>query len=118
MYLPIKSEITKLLYQFRITRLENIGITDFTDVDKVIRAIYLRANCSVLREGYLQAVSNRYPDIQAYKDILKYVSFDHMGQDKTYTYVTRVEYSFIEPSMGAEDYEGRGCSDDGNYRPD
>ena len=74
----IKSEIAKLLQEFRMNRLKEKGVTDFTDVDKVIKAIYSCAKHSLVREGYLQVVSNNYPDVQAYKDILKYVTFGHI----------------------------------------
>ena len=79
----IKSEITKLLHEYRMNSLKEKGVTDFTDVDKVIKAIYSCVKHPLVREGYLQAVSNNYPDIQAYKDILKYVTYDRTKRDIT-----------------------------------
>ena len=95
--LQTKSEIAKLLQGFRMYRLKEKGVTDFTDVDRVIRAIHSCVKNSYVRESYLQLVSDNYPDVQAYKYILKYVTFsDIMKSDVTC--ITPSESLFIKLS--------------------
>lgn len=71
--LQIESGDADIVWWYRMNNLEGKGVTDFTDVNKVIEAIYLCGEHPLVRESYLKQVSYNYPDVQAYKDLLKNV---------------------------------------------
>lgn len=106
----IKPEITKLLQEFRMNRLKVKGVTDFTNVKQVSKAVNSCARHPHVRGDYLQTVSNNYPGVQTYEDTR------HKTFIQCVTYITHDEFSLIKPFMEInEDEIDRGVADLDEY---
>ena len=89
------SESTKQLHQSKLLKLSELGITDFTDTEKVITTIKSISTNLNTQKVYTQAVLSSLPDNKVYKQQVKLLSSTIQSQENENKLTDKQKATFI-----------------------